>query len=57
LFAAHHRPNHDIEITVEGGLEESSAADLLNRDESAAEVLDPPALGVVVLLRYLSRSR
>ena len=32
------------------GLEELAVTDLLNRDEATAQVLEAPALGVVVLL-------
>ena len=36
---------------MDGGLEETAAAHLLDGDEAAAEILDAPALGVIVLLR------
>jgi hypothetical protein len=51
LLVTAKRTGHDVEVTVERGLEEPAAAHLLNGDESAAEVLDAPQLGVVVLLR------
>src|SRR6476469_129173 len=51
LLITAERTGHDVEVAVQRGLEEPAAAHLLNRDEPAAEVLDPPQLGVVVLLR------
>src|SRR3954447_16569845 len=44
-------PRHHGEVAMDSGLEEPSAARLLDRDEATAEVLDVPALTVVVLPR------
>src|SRR6478735_6925314 len=51
LLVADRGPRHDREVAAKGGLQESATADLLNRDESATEVLDPPDLGAALLLR------
>jgi hypothetical protein len=51
LVTAGGGPGDDLEVPVQGGLEEPAAAHLLDRDEVTAEVLDAPALCVVVLLR------
>src|SRR3954468_2808099 len=49
LLVADRWPRHDREVATEGGLQKPAAADLLNRNESTAEVLDPPDLAAALV--------
>jgi hypothetical protein len=40
-------PGHDLEVPLQGGLKESAAAHLLNRDEATAEFNDAQLWGGV----------